>query len=70
MARPLRIEYEGAWYHVINRGRRAEKIFLEKQDCRMFIELPRERDVRAERVLILKNQANLLHYDTCNLTAG
>ena len=21
MSRPLRIEYEGAWYHVMNRGR-------------------------------------------------
>ncbi len=24
MARPLRIEYPGAWHHVMNRGRRAE----------------------------------------------
>jgi hypothetical protein len=42
MARLLRIEYEGAWYHVLNRGRRAEKIFFEKQDCRIFIELLEE----------------------------
>jgi hypothetical protein len=26
MARPLRIEYPGAWYHVMNRGRRKEEI--------------------------------------------
>jgi len=27
MARPLRIEYPGAWHHVMNRGRRGEIIF-------------------------------------------
>ena len=27
MARPLRIEYPGAYYHVINRGNNQEKIF-------------------------------------------
>jgi REP-associated tyrosine transposase len=26
MARPLRIKYPGAWYHVMNRGRRYEAI--------------------------------------------
>jgi putative transposase len=25
MSRPLRIEYPGAWYHVMNRGRRGEE---------------------------------------------
>jgi hypothetical protein len=32
MARPLRIEYPGAWYHVMNRGRGAEEIFNDKRD--------------------------------------
>jgi hypothetical protein len=27
MARPLRVEYSGAFYHVINRGNKQEKIF-------------------------------------------
>lgn len=27
MSRPLRIEYPGAWYHVMNRGRRREDVF-------------------------------------------
>ena len=27
MSRPLRIIYDGAWYHVMNRGRRSEEIF-------------------------------------------
>ena len=30
MARPLRIEYPGAYYHVINRGNNQEKIFKNK----------------------------------------
>ena len=29
MARPLRIEYPDAWYHIMNRGRRAERIFTD-----------------------------------------
>jgi len=39
MSRPLRIEYPGAWYHVMNRGRRREEIYTEKNDYRLFIEL-------------------------------
>ena len=39
MARPLRIEYPGAWYHVLNRGRRREKIFFSPHDYRKFLEL-------------------------------
>ena len=30
MARPLRVEYPGAYYHVINRGINQEKIFKNK----------------------------------------
>ena len=39
MSRPLRIQYPGAWYHVMNRGRRAEKIFSDEEDYTMFVEL-------------------------------
>ncbi|MFC1589937.1 transposase [Candidatus Omnitrophota bacterium] len=39
MARPLRIEYPGAWYHVLNRGRRKEKIFFSPADYREFLRL-------------------------------
>jgi putative transposase len=39
MARPLRIEYEGAWYHVMNRGRSREKIYFDKRDYREFLNL-------------------------------
>ena len=38
MARPLRIEYEGACYHVINRGNHRETVFQNDADCRMFLE--------------------------------
>ena len=39
MSRPLRIEYPDAWYHVMNRGRRAENIFLDEKDYNTFFEL-------------------------------
>jgi len=39
MSRPLRIQYPGAWYHVMNRGRRGEKVFESKEDCDAFIAL-------------------------------
>ena len=39
MSRPLRFEFPGAWHHVINRGRRREKIFQDAQDYRAFIDL-------------------------------
>lgn len=42
MSRPLRIEYPGAWYHVMNRGRRAEEIFTERNDYDLFLELLKE----------------------------
>lgn len=42
MSRPLRIQFENAWYHVMNRGRRGEKIFQDKADFKIFIELLEE----------------------------
>ena len=42
MSRPLRIEYPGAWYHVMNRGRRAEEIFTERNDYCLFLDLLQE----------------------------
>jgi putative transposase len=37
MARKLRIEYEGAIYHVMNRGDRREAIFREDDDRHLFL---------------------------------
>jgi len=37
MARPLRIQYPGAVYHVMNRGGSRQKVFLDKQDYEAFL---------------------------------
>ena len=42
MSRPLRIQYPGAWYHVMNRGRRGESVFVDKGDYAIFVELLKE----------------------------
>ena len=39
MSRPLRIEFPGAWYHVMNRGRRSEVVFSDKEDYSRFLDL-------------------------------
>ena len=39
MSRPLRIEYPGAWYHIMTRGRRGEPIFSCSSDYEMFLTL-------------------------------
>ncbi|HKJ22981.1 MAG TPA: transposase [Gammaproteobacteria bacterium] len=38
MARPLRIEYPGAVYHISTRGNADQTVFLDDQDRRMFLE--------------------------------
>jgi REP element-mobilizing transposase RayT len=42
MSRPLRIQYPDAWYHLMNRGRRGEKIFETKEDYWSFVDLLEE----------------------------
>jgi REP element-mobilizing transposase RayT len=37
MARPLRIQYPEAVYHVMNRGSSRQKVFLQKQDYEAFL---------------------------------
>ena len=37
MARSLRVEYAGAYYHVMARGNRREEIFLDEEDRRFFL---------------------------------
>lgn len=39
MARPLRIEFPGAWYHVMNRGARRSDVFLNDKDRTSFLTL-------------------------------
>jgi len=39
MTRPLRIEYEGAVYHITSRGNAGEKIFFTDSDRSAFLEI-------------------------------
>jgi REP-associated tyrosine transposase len=39
MSRSLRIEYPNAWYHVMNRGSRREKIYKDREDYSRFVEI-------------------------------
>lgn len=38
MARPLRVEYPNACYHIINRGNRRERVFLDDSDLVLFLD--------------------------------
>ena len=42
MARPLRIEYPDAWYHIMNRGRRVENTILDGKDYDAFLVVLKE----------------------------
>lgn len=42
MARPLRLEYPGALYHVTSRGNARARIYLDDADYRGFLELAGE----------------------------
>ncbi len=46
MARPLRIEYPGAVYHITTRGNAYQKIFLDDNDREKFLEILGETVVR------------------------
>jgi hypothetical protein len=37
LARPWRIEYEGAYYHVLSRGKGRRDIFIEDKDRKLFL---------------------------------
>jgi len=37
MARPLRVQYAGARYHLMSRGDRRELIFLDEKDRQQFL---------------------------------
>ena len=51
MARPLRIEYEGAVYHVTARGNERGKIFFNFKDYEKFKEYLTEAKVKYQFVL-------------------
>jgi len=64
MVRPLRIEYPGANYHVINRGNRGERIFFKDSDYTFFIDKMSEYadlfDVVIHCYCILSNHFHLM----------
>lgn len=64
MSRPLRIEFPGAWYHIMNRGRRAEDVFTDANDYRFFLELLKESselwNVRISAFCLMPNHYHLL----------
>jgi putative transposase len=64
MSRPLRIQYPGAWYHIMNRGRRGESVFLEAGSYTAFVDLIKETaemwKVRVAAYCLLPNHYHLL----------
>jgi len=64
MSRPLRIEYPDAWYHVMNRGRRSEKIFFTDTDREAFIKVLQEAselwNFRISAFCLMSNHYHLL----------
>lgn len=73
MARALRINFEGAYYHVMNRGRGKERIFRDKKDFETFLGIIREacRSCRVEitAYCLMNNHYHLLvHTPNANLS--
>jgi REP element-mobilizing transposase RayT len=64
MARPLRIEYPNAWYHVMNRGRRGENIFADIDDHNAFLALLQETsemfNLRVSAFCLMPNHYHIL----------
>ncbi len=42
MSRPLRIDYPGAWHHVMNRARRGSELYHDDEDYKVFLSLIQE----------------------------
>jgi putative transposase len=64
MARPLRIDIAGAWYHVMNRGHRGGALFLDDPDRRRFLgavaELPERFSLEVHAFVLMPNHYHLL----------
>jgi len=72
MARALRIEFEGALYHILSRGNERRDIFLDDHDCRAFLDVLKKMSERFDvdifayvfmgnhyHLLLRTNQSNL-----------
>ena len=64
MSRPLRIEYPGAWYHVMNRARRSEDIFFTDAGREEFLKVLQEAgelwNLRISAYCLMPNHYHLL----------
>ncbi len=64
MARPLRIEYEGAYYHVLSRGNKQQAIFLADNDRQTFLKtiarMSERFDVTIIAYVLMDNHYHLL----------
>ncbi len=75
MARQLRIEFPGAWYHVMARGDRREPIFLCDQDRELFLmtlgEVCRKTGWRVHAWVLMTNHYHwILETSEANLVQG
>lgn len=73
MTRPLRIEYDGAWYHVMNRGLERRAIVRDDKDKRRFFEVLGETaktyQIEIHAYSLLANHYHLLiHTPHCGLS--
>ena len=75
MARKLRVEYEGAIYHVMNRGDRREAVFRDAADRELFLrtlaEACRKTDWQVHAYCLMSNHFHLVvETPKGNLVAG
>jgi len=75
MARKLRVEFEGALYHVLNRGDRRENIFYRDADRELFLDLLGQACLKTgwkiHAYVLMSNHYNLmLETPQPNLVAG